>query len=210
MKTHILIILLVGVLSFVFISCEHPVEPPEPVPVAIRYDTLSLKKGRHWYAFITHARNRDGDLYAHLGISGLIDTQQDSIPYGGYNVMLAAETSDTLLPLGLYTTQSADLRCILNKNAYAFGAETDKWYKEGKRFDFKDVAVQIGKDTTQNYYLDVWAQMKSGENLYFRCSQVLRHFRDENNKLIEETYYYPDDPKKDEYYVSAKGLEYYD
>lgn len=198
----------IGVALLVCTSCE-PVEingganfTPVDTPT-IQYDTLSFIRGKErrvWDAQMTHISHRNGILQAQLGIlPQCVIEEQDSVPYLSFNVTLIAETQDTLLPLGTYSTTQDKLLYILNnkKSNFAMGA---KWFKEYKPYHYKNAIVHIGRDSVQGYYLESWVQMEEGENLYLYCPRITRLFRNENGELIYACPYYPDSRDNEDFY----------
>ena len=175
-KNYILGVVLLLVLSFC-VACEPPVSEEDP---AIHYDTLTLING-FWMAEITHIDYAEGQLITRLSITMMYLDSLDSIPYTNYNNLeLRAITSDTLLPCGTYTSESKDLICTVDQYTNAWGRGSEPWYKEARFYQIKDASIHIGKDSTQGYYLDAFIQMYGDENLYNRCTYVLRYCKPDN------------------------------
>lgn len=189
-KNYILGIVLLFVLSFC-VACNPPVSEEDSAP--IHYDTLTLIQG-DWIAEITHINYVEGQLIARLSITMMYLDSLDSIPYTNYNNLeLRAMTSDTLLPCGIYTSKSKDLICTSDKYSRAWGRGSGPWYKKSQFYQIKDASIHIGKDSTQGYYLDAFIQMYGDENLYNRCTYVLRYCKPDNLPDIFYLFpYYPD------------------
>lgn len=193
-KQYILfMVICIGAFLSLCISCKPTEEIQPPEPVVVHYDTLSLARGQ-WEAEIVHTASSDGEICAYMFILGNVNEQLDSVPYGAFNyIMMRAVTQDTLLPTGTYTAQSDEMHCYLINSSCAWGAETERWFKESQPYDMKDVSIRIDKDSAQNYYLDAFIQMKGGENLYVHCTEIWRSYEEYMGIPIAMGPYYPKD-----------------
>ena len=198
----------IAVVLSVCVSCEPVAINGNNTPTSvdtptIHYDTLTfVRQVSYWHAHIRHLSHNNGILKAHLAIMPSYDVEErDSIPYRFYHVIMMAETQDTLLPLGTYTmAQDKPLYISSDReSSFAVGAENKSWYKEIKPYYYKDVIVHIGRDTIQDYYLELFVQMEEGENLYLHCSHITRQILMENREYYSYPYY-PDSRNYEDYY----------
>lgn len=187
---------IIAILSLICTSCEQPIgiidngNKPSDTLNVIKYDTLPPTRVP-WQCFITHLSSRNGVLKAHMGMVAYIDKQKDSIPYSSFNWIMLAETQDTLLPLGTYTMKQHDSLYIADDvtDNWSWGAEAQLWYKEKRRYYYKDAKAKIGRDSIGKYYMELFVQTEDGENLYVYCPTLLRSFRLENGEYMLFDYY---------------------
>lgn len=192
MKLNNYVIIAFAWVTLFCMSCNPVVlEEQKNTTPPVHYDTLTLTEG-DWIATIKHMDSPRDYLVAHLVIYREKIVEEDSIPYTPYNVVIMAETQDTLLPLGTYTSEPNVSKRVLVKEGHAWGAGSARWFKEEKFYDYKDLSVVIGIDTTRNYYLDAFIQMEEGENLYIHCPTIWRHYvlvQEGVHLAYDETYY---------------------
>lgn len=150
------------------------------------YDTLRLRQC-YWSTDIAHLSDCDGYISAHVAVvvtetdKKKFDPERDSIPYCGYNFFVEAQTQDSLLPLGRYTTKEGDVGRILIKQCCAFSAQSVLWPKPaGIRYTMKDATICIGCDsskTKDKYYFEFFIDMDDGERLYIRSTDLWQEVR---------------------------------
>ncbi len=173
-------------------SCQPAIEEIQ----ADKYDTLRFSSSScSWDASITHIYQDSGHLRAFIGILAVTNSrdynfrEHDSIPYVRFRLYVDAYTQDTLLPLGKYTTNMDDTCHISVEESCAIGAGSKLWYKStGKQFAMEDATIYIGQDTKQEYYIDLFVQMKDGEKLYLRSTEIWRLYLYDSHVT---PFYYP-------------------
>lgn len=167
---------------FLTTSC-HPVVEATSTD---KYDTLRFSSKYYaWSTSIIHIEQDNGHLRAFIGFAVMEYKsnnshyynfrEYDSIPYYSFKLFVEAYIQDTLLPLGKYTTNMGDTCYISLEECCAFGAGSKLWYKSrGKQFAMEDATIYIGQDSKQEYYIDLFVQMKDGEKLYLRSTDIWR------------------------------------
>ena len=161
------------------------------------YVTLTLTECK-WSTYITHLSDDNGLLYTFVSVvakggnGNKFDPKRDSVPYSAYKFYVEAQTKDTLLPLGKYTTKDGDTGRILIKQCEAWSANSALWPKPAGRYTMKDATIYIGCDSLKiknKYYFEFFIDMDDGERLYIRSTEL---WRESDDQMHQYPFYYPE------------------
>lgn len=182
-------------LCLMFVSCEQPLinSTDENTEKTVAYDTLSDLLFGEWTANILHLEESSNRLFVKLTITpDIFVRNEDSIPYQWYYIHILALTRDTIIPPGIYTTNTNSDLYIYKEYCQVIGAEADKCYRPQdyvNSFIVKDAKIIIAKDDEDEYYLKTFIQLTTGENHYICCKKIYRNVVIDSEVTRSNPYY---------------------